>query len=360
MTHEKLEDTDNKAASIGTNIDTISTNMNNMGVSEEDNSVPKHAEFGKESEIPSNKKECTSYAQNLVDDNSVDLSGALHNLTQLNITSNVHEDEHTSSSFGFDASSSNDSTNADDIAADYRRNKLFLDPPPKEDCPICMLPMPHASGACGVGKTYMACCGTMICSGCSKAEDGEVEKGNIKAWCAFCRVPIPTTDEENIKRVMVRCEQNDANAFYKLGLLYRDGSMGLPQDTNKSIELIIRGADLGSLEAHWSLTSTYLFGRGAEKDVKRGVHHLSFATMGGHEMARYFCGQMESQKSMNRAMKHHMIAAKAGVDLSLKKVGEGFKAGHVTKDEYASTLRAHQASIAAMKSEQRTKAAEED
>lgn len=97
-----------------------------------------------------------------------------------------------------------------------------------------------------------------------------------------------------------------------------------------------------------------------EKDVKRGVHHLSFAIIGGHEMARYFCGQMESQKSMNRAMKHHMIAARAGVDLSLKKVGEGYRAGHLTKDEYASTLRAYQASIDAMKSEQRTKAAEEE
>ena len=242
MTHEKLITTPHKAASISTNVDTISTNMNNMGVSEEDNSVPKHVECGKESEISSNKKEYTSYAQNLVnsglsgDDNSVDSSGALHNLTQLNISSNLHEDA--------DASSSSGSTNADVAAND----KLFLDPPQKEDCPICMLPMPHASGACGVGKVYMACCGTMICSGCSKAEDGEVEKGNIKAWCAFCRVPIPTTDEENIKRVKIRCEQNDANAFYKLGLLYYKGSMGLPQDTNKSIELNTRGADLGSLK----------------------------------------------------------------------------------------------------------------
>ena len=40
---------------------------------------------------------------------------------------------------------------------------------------------------------------------------------------------------------------------------------------------------------------------------------------------------------MNRAMKHHMIAARAGVDLSLKKVGEGYRAGHLTKDEYASS-----------------------
>ena len=37
---------------------------------------------------------------------------------------------------------------------------------------------------------------------------------------------------------------------------------------------------------------------------------------------------------MNQAMKHFMIAAKAGCDDSLKMVGLGYKRGHVTKDEY--------------------------
>ena len=33
--------------------------------------------------------------------------------------------------------------------------KLCQDHPPKEDCPICMLPMPYASGVCKVHTTYM-------------------------------------------------------------------------------------------------------------------------------------------------------------------------------------------------------------
>ena len=60
---------------------------------------------------------------------------------------------------------------------------------------------------------------------------------------------------------------------------------------------------------------------------------------------------------MNQAMKHFMIAAKAGCDDSLKMVG-GYKRGHVTKDEYASILRAHKNSRDEMKSQQRTKAKE--
>lgn len=61
---------------------------------------------------------------------------------------------------------------------------------------------------------------------------------------------------------------------------------------------------------------------------------------------------------MNQAMKHFMIAAKAGCDDSLKMVGLGYKRGHVTKDEYASILRAHKNSRDEMKSQQRTKAKE--
>ena len=60
---------------------------------------------------------------------------------------------------------------------------------------------------------------------------------------------------------------------------------------------------------------------------------------------------------MNRATKHFMIAARAGFEESLKVIGQGYKHGLVTKDEYASTLRAYQVSVNEMKSEERTKAA---
>ena len=44
--------------------------------------------------------------------------------------------------------------------------------------------------------------------------------------------------------------------------------------------------------------------------------------------------------------------------LALKAVGQGYKDGFVTKDDYASTLRAYRDAVAEMKSVQRTKANE--
>jgi len=48
---------------------------------------------------------------------------------------------------------------------------LFQDPPPKEDCPLCFLPMPRASGIGigGVGAVFQSCCGKTVCSGCMSA-----------------------------------------------------------------------------------------------------------------------------------------------------------------------------------------------
>ena len=55
-------------------------------------------------------------------------------------------------------------------------------------------------------------------------------------------------------------------------------------------------------------------------------------------------------------MKHYLIAAKCGYDDGIDLVGRGYKAGLVTKDEYAIALRTYQKTLDEMKSEQRTKA----
>jgi len=237
-------------------------------------------------------------------------------------------------------------------------DKLFQDPPPKEDCPICLLPMPYADGICGVRKIYMSCCGKRICTGCSKAEDEEMVKGNIKAWCACCRVPLHSTDEELIERLENRMDLNDADAFFNLGTAYYNGSNGLPKDYDETFELWNEAADLGSCQAHHSLVRVYYDCEGKGVPLVY-MNHMKLAAIGGHELARYYLGLTEEQiGNMYRAMKHFMIAARCGDDESLKKIGEGYKAGHVTKEDYTSTLSAYQLCANEMKSKQRTKVAQ--
>ena len=243
------------------------------------------------------------------------------------------------------------------LAAERHNNEmvsdemLFADPPPKEDCPICMQPIPYAIGMCGVYTTYMECCGKEICEGCVKAAEDEIRKGNMKDCCAFCRKPSSLSKEERLERVHIRMKLNDGGAFAWLGSVISDGTHGFPQDMNKAIKLWNKAADLGSVQAQNALAHAYEDGDGVEKDMSKAIYYYKIAAMGGHEYARYNLGTAEEANgNMDTAMKHYIIAARSGFDKALEEISEGYKVG----DEYASTLRAHQDSLDEMKSEQRS------
>lgn len=85
------------------------------------------------------------------------------------------------------------------------------------------------------------------------------------------------------------------------------------------------------------------------------------AAMAGNVTARYGLGNkeyyVEGRKS--RAMKHWMIAARAGHDESMTKVRKGFlEQSLISKEEFESTLRAWKDSVDEMKSQQRDRAIE--
>jgi len=160
-----------------------------------------------------------------------------------------------------------------------------------------------------------------------------------------------------------RVELNDPCAIYTLGRHYNLAGLGLSQDDTKAANLVNRAADLGLCDAHFRIARAYQsgegveFGDGVEQDLGKALYHFKHAALRGHELARHMLGIYDIAIKRS-SMKHFMIAARSGFEPSLKNVGEGYKAGHITKDEYASTLRAYQQSIDEMKSEQRTKVIE--
>ena len=307
----------------------------------------------------SNQKECTSCEQKNDNcntsgnngDNS-DIDAVAQGISRVDISSANNKGSN---------STANDINGVDSIVL-QSDEKLFQDPPPKEDCPICMLPMPYASGVAGVKTTYYPCCGKTICEGCVLASAEEVVKGKLKKWCPLCRVPSPGvpshhSNKETMKRFEKRMKLNDADAFHRLGYAYFTGERGLPKNSKKACELWIKAAELGSLDGHSCIARAYLAGDGVEGDVGKAFHHYKLAAIGGDEKARHNLGLIEAyNRDYDRAMKHFMIAARSGNEESLKAVGAGYKQKHVTKDEYAMTLRAHQHSCGEMKSEKRMKA----
>ena len=155
-----------------------------------------------------------------------------------------------------------------------------------------------------------------------------------------------------------RADAGDADAFLLLGNLYDDGDVGFPQDRNKAMQLFLRAGKLGSASAYNKIGIAYINERGVERDMKKAKYYYELAAMGGNVMARGNLGGLEYHAgNMSRAMKHWMISAGAGDDVSLKKIRDCFLEGHATKDDFENALRAHKESADEMKSEQREAAA---
>ena len=238
-------------------------------------------------------------------------------------------------------------------AAELYDERLFNQPPPREECPICMLPLPVYERGKYTGVSFRSCCGKNICDGC---ECAMVESG-AKDLCPFCKTPPAESDEEEVKRVMKLTEKGNTGAHYFLAGFYAQGIKGMPQDRAKANELHLKAGELGCADAYCNLGSAYILGRGVEIDMKKAKHYYELAAMNGDIKARHILGMMEGQDGTHhRAMKHYVISARAGCKDSLDAVKKGYMAGHVTKEEYANTLREYQESRDNMKSDARDKA----
>ena len=245
--------------------------------------------------------------------------------------------------------------------AELHDEELFKDPPHREECPICMLPLPIDERE----STFKSCCGKLICVGCIHAMImEEIRRGKKKEeWglCAFCRTLRPSSDEEEAKRLDKIMEKGNAMAFCVHAGYYVHGSHGLQQNLAKATELWLKAGKLGCAEAYYNLGYSYDIGWGAEADKKKAKHYYELAAINGNIKARHNLGCNEyNTGNYHQAYKHYIIAAKSGFRPSLDKIKEGFTKGFVTKDEYASTLRAYHESQTEMKSEARDKAAEFD
>ncbi len=228
-------------------------------------------------------------------------------------------------------------------AAELREELLFKQPESSHlgDCPICSVPLPIDSRF-----IMFNCCSKRICRGCiSRIVLLETEASP----CPFCRTPEAKTKEEVEKRRMKRIEANCPVALCIQGVKEYDEG-----DFDRAFGYFLRAAELGDSEAHSRLADMYHHGQGVEQNEGKKIHHLEEAAIGGNPDARYNLGFVErSNGNYGRAVKHWLIAATQGHDVSLKALMKVFKKGHVEKEVLEHALRAHKAAVDATKSPER-------
>jgi hypothetical protein len=265
-------------------------------------------------------------------------------------------------------------------AAELYEETLFKDPPPKEDCPICFLPMPlkliasislppatilsvpiydfkiaNEELADLAMEVYYPCCGKGVCFGCTHSF---CRSGNT-GKCPFCNSDRGgKTNEEKFGELEKRVEANDAGAIYALGNSYYHGLLGLQQDRTKAMELYARAAELGSSKAHHQqghVNCNLDDPNNNGGDFKKAKLHFEAAAMAGHEMARKEVGviELKYRSNLERSIKHFTIAASAGHYDAMQALIVFFDKGGVSRDAINSVLTAYNNSCAEMRSEAR-------
>ena len=197
-----------------------------------------------------------------------------------------------------------------------------------------------------------SCCTKMICIGCfytSIKYEVENKVGKRKRTCPFCRQPEPQGEAEIERYKKRRIEVNDPVAMLEAGKkCYHQG------DYENALDYFSKAAELGGAEAHYCLSFMYWDGHGVDRDMAKKLQHLEQVAIGGHPKARHNLGVHEmNRERIERAVKHFTIATNNGHDDSVKALGELHAAGHVSKEDYAVVLRAHQAAVDASNSPQR-------
>lgn len=185
-----------------------------------------------------------------------------------------------------------------------------------------------------------------------------MKQGTWHAPCPYCRTPRTTSVDENNERMNKRVEAGDADATDMLAHSYYHGEWGLAKDPQKAFELWLRAAELGSAHAHCCIAYMYNNGVHVEIDRKKAEYHYQQAVMGGDATARHNLGVFERLKgNFDRAIKHWMIAAAFGFEVSLTSMREAFMNGHATKAQYVRALRDYQTYVHETKNQQRDRAA---
>lgn len=275
-------------------------------------------------------------------------------------------------------------------------------PPTRPDCDICMHVMPPRL----YQTEHLACCGNIVCLACSARNSNEyyspyqenfeegiwkyhpanIDKTIKEMCCPFCRswgiVPMnKATMCMFLDRLEQRAKKKDSRALVELAKVYLRGIKGvnteewtelwkngygqanwsedlcrLPsrfkRDRIKAIDCLQKAADLGNGDAYYALSQLFY---NDQKDASAYFDCLNAAANKGVLDAHRDLAEIAAKRqAMDIAMAHHKILAAAGYSQDpADKLLAGYRNGHISKEEVATSLRAWQSARDEVASENR-------
>ena len=173
---------------------------------------------GGSAEVKSTTKECTSCEQNNVDDITKGIDsmamqddvstcancGKVGNSDVMNTCNKCNMAKYCNAACKKKHRSKHKKACERRVAELYDE-QLFKKPPPREECPICFIPLPIDASQ----MVFKSCCGKSICIGCVIT----MVMSEGKDICAFCRKPPALhSEKEVIERTKNLIDKGNAEA----------------------------------------------------------------------------------------------------------------------------------------------------
>jgi len=222
----------------------------------------------------------------------------------------------------------------------------------REECPICLIPFPIENNEI----IFKICCGKNICIGCvEKHVSTEIHNGvPIEDYkCAFC-CQLTLSGPPRVKALKKLMKRNYPDAFIEMGVIYERGKYGVLQSNTKALEMLIRAAELGYVDAFRKIGYNYMNGNLVEQDKSKAVEFYEVSAKKGSVKAHKNLALTHmTNENADECIQHLVVAASAGDQLSMDSLMEFYKDNSLSKEDLAQTLRAYQASSNEMKSKDR-------
>ena len=155
---------------------------------------------------------------------------------------------------------------------------LFAPIAEKEECPICMIPLPIVDNE----TIFMKCCGKCICKGCmykNLITEGKKIEVIEDYKCAFCCQP-PIHPKNQVKALKKLMKNNNPEAFIQMATNYEEGE-GVIQSDTRALEMSIRAAELDHAEGFTHIGLCYKEGTTVERDLSKSIEFLEVSAKKG-------------------------------------------------------------------------------
>ena len=230
--------------------------------------------------------------------------------------------------------------------AETANTDLFAPITDREECSICMIPLPLDAG----DTKLLKCCGKMICNGC--LYKNVTAKGTADQKCAYCRQPMlsahdPKNYLKGLKKLM---KKNNPHAFMHMALEYSAGEDVFQSDT-KALQMYTCAAELGRIDAYTEIGRYYNTGKVVGQDRSKALTFYKISAKKGSMIAHQLLAKYEEKfgNTQNR-IGHLKVLASAGDQQTMNSL---IQLNLLSKDDLTQTLCACQASQNEMKSKDR-------